>query len=75
MEKEGFMHADLEDVEFVTETAVTIRGSRRRTTVPKRIADRFTIADGERLRWVLLRDGTVLLSKVPAGVAERGSER
>jgi hypothetical protein len=56
------MHIELDDVEYVTETAVTIRGSRRRTTVPKEISDRLRLENADKLRWALLRDGTVLIS-------------
>ena len=55
---------DLSDVEYITETALTIRGTRRRTTVPKTIVERFNLENGDRLRWVLFKDGTMLLSKV-----------
>jgi|GEM_PF-659869 len=58
------MHVELDDVEFVTETAVTIRGSRRRTTVPKEITDRLGLLNADKLRWVLLKDGTVLITHV-----------
>jgi hypothetical protein len=63
------MHVELDDVEFVTETAVTIRQSRRRTTVPKEIVDRLHLTNADRIRWVLLTDGTVMVSRVrkPAG--------
>lgn len=57
------MHIELDDVEFVTETSVTIRQSRRRTTVPKEIVDRLGLANADKLRWALLRDGTVVITK------------
>ena len=52
---------DLDEVEFLSETSITIRGSRRRTTVPKRIVEFFKLKDGDVLRWILFRDGTILL--------------
>jgi antitoxin component of MazEF toxin-antitoxin module len=55
---------ELEDVEFVTETSLTIRGTRRRTTVPKAIVDRFDLRDGDKIRWVLFADGTMVVAKV-----------
>jgi hypothetical protein len=58
------MHIDLDEVEFVTETAVTIRGSRRRTTIPKEISDRMRLVNADRLRWALLKDGTVFVTHV-----------
>jgi len=58
------MHIELDDVEFVMETAVTIRGSRRRTTIPKEISDRMRLVNADRLRWALLKDGTVFVTQV-----------
>jgi len=58
------MKVELEDVEFVTETSLTIRGTRRRTTVPKAIVDRFDLRDGDKIRWVLFADGTMVVTKV-----------
>lgn len=59
------MQIELDDVYFISETAVTIRESRRRTTVPKEIVDRLGLTDADRLRWVVLRDGSILVSRVP----------
>ena len=58
------MKVDMNDVEYVTETAVTIRGTRRRTTVPKFIVDKLAIKDKDKLRWMLFKDGTILITKV-----------
>ncbi len=52
---------DLDEVEFITETTVTIRGSRRRTTVPSRIVEYFQLRDGDILRWILFRDGSIII--------------
>lgn len=58
------MQVDLDDITYVSETTLTIRGSRRRTTVPKDIVDRLKLSDGDRVRWVLFKDGRILLSPV-----------
>jgi len=58
------MKIDMDEVECVTETAVTIRGTRRRTTVPKAIVDKLGIKDKDKLRWVLFKDGTIIITKV-----------
>ena len=52
----------LEDIRYATETTITIRGSRRRTTVPKEIVDHFELRDGDRFIWILLNDGQLILS-------------
>ena len=64
------MKIEMEDVLFVTETSVTIRGSRRRTTVPKQLAERMELKDGSRIRWILMSDGTVILVPVRETVTD-----
>lgn len=58
------MQVDLDEISYVSETTLTIRGSRRRTTVPKDIVERLGLADGDRFRWVLFADGMVLVTPV-----------
>jgi len=58
------MKINMDDVDYVTETSVTIRGSRRRTTVPKYIVDKLDIKDGDKMRWLLFKDGTVMIVKI-----------
>lgn len=65
---------ELDDVEFVTETSVTIRQSRRRTTVPKEIVDRLGLSNTDRLRWALLRDGTVVITRARRAQGAQHSE-
>ncbi|HEC82493.1 MAG TPA: AbrB/MazE/SpoVT family DNA-binding domain-containing protein [Thermoplasmatales archaeon] len=54
----------MDDVEYVTETSVTIRESRRRTTVPKYIVEKLDIKDGDKLRWILFKDNSIIIAKV-----------
>ena len=61
------MQVNLEELAFVSETALTVRGSRRRTTVPKNIVDELGMKDGDRLRWVLFKDGRILIIHVKKG--------
>ncbi len=56
------MQVDLDDIAFVSETSLTIRGPRRRTTVPKEIVEHLHLGDGDRIRWILFRDGKVLIA-------------
>lgn len=58
------MKIDMKDVEYLTETSVTIRGSRRRTTLPKHIVEKIGIKDGDKIRWILFKDGTIYVMKV-----------
>lgn len=57
-------NVDLNDVEFISETALTIRGTRRRTTIPKAIVERFALQNGDKIRWVVFTDGSILVTKV-----------
>ena len=54
----------MDDVEYVTETSLTIRGTRRRTTVPKTIVEKFELSNGDKIRWFLFTDGNILITKV-----------
>lgn len=56
------MKVELNEVEHITETSATIKGSRRRTTIPKVISNKFQVKDGDTLRWVLFKDGRVLIT-------------
>ena len=58
------MKIDTDEIRYVGETSLTIRGSRRRTTVPKEIVDAFALADGSRVRWIVFKDGRILVTKV-----------
>ena len=61
------MQVNLDELAYVSETSLTIRGSRRRTTVPKNIVDELSMKDGDRLRWVLFKDGRILIIHVKQG--------
>lgn len=54
----------LEDVVHIEETAITVRGYRRRTTVPSRVFKFMGLKEGDVLRWIAMKDGTVILAKV-----------
>lgn len=58
------MKVELDKVKCVKETAITIRGSRRRITVPSEVVELLLLKDGDKLRWVVLKDKTISLSKV-----------
>lgn len=55
------MQINLDEVEYITETSLTIRGTRRRTTVPKEIAEHFGLKDGDKIMWILFNDDKVVL--------------
>lgn len=52
---------NLDDVVYITETSLTIRGTRRRTTVPKDIVEHFKLKDRHKIIWILFKDDTVAI--------------
>ena len=58
------MQINMDDVEYIGETALTIRGSRRRTTLPKAVADKLQLKNGDRIRWILFKNGSIVIMKV-----------
>ncbi|RLF97557.1 hypothetical protein DRN58_08580 [Thermococci archaeon] len=57
------MQIDIDDVRYLKETKVTVRGYRRRTTIPKEIAEMWKLKDGDIIFWIAMKDGKVLLKK------------
>ena len=57
------MEINLNNVRYLKETKVTIGGYRRRTTIPKEIAEMLELKDGDILFWIAMREGRVLLKK------------
>ena len=64
------MKIDLDEVLCITETSITIRGTRRRTTVPKEIVDKLRLENGDKIRWILYRGKHIVMMKVVGGNAE-----
>lgn len=58
------MGIDIDEVLLVEESSVTVRGYRHRTTIPRGIFKFLKLKDKDRLRWILLKDGTILVRKV-----------
>ena len=65
------IQVNLDEVEYITETSITIRGSRRRITLPKEIVDHFGLKDGDRVMWILFKDDRLIL--VPKKVSGKPS--
>ncbi|MDI6916676.1 MAG: hypothetical protein QMC80_02635 [Thermoplasmatales archaeon] len=53
----------LGDIKFVNDTTITIRKYRRRTTVPKQVLEHLNLKDGAAIRWIIMKNGTVLVMK------------
>ncbi len=61
----GFiMKVELEDVRCITDTALTIRGSRRRITVPSEVVEILKLKNGDKLRWIVFNDENIQIYKV-----------
>jgi len=58
------MKVELNDVRCITDTALTIRGSRRRITVPSEVVEILKLKNGDKLRWIVFNDGTIHIHKV-----------
>ena len=58
------MKVDIEEIRCVTDTAITIRGSRRRMTVPSEVVEILKLEDGDKLRWVVFKNGEIHITKV-----------
>ena len=58
------MKVELDDVRCITDTAITIRGSRRRMTVPSEVVGLLNLKDGDKLRWIVFNDGSIHIKKV-----------
>ena len=55
---------NIDEIVFISETSLTIRESRRRTTVPKEIVEELGLKNGDKIRWLLFEDQKVLITKV-----------
>jgi len=58
------MKVELNDVRCITDTALTIRGSRRRITVPSEVVEILKLKNGDKLRWIVFSDGNIQIHKV-----------
>ncbi|MFA5268677.1 MAG: hypothetical protein WC379_11955 [Methanoregula sp.] len=58
------MKIDTNEIVCIEETAITVRSYRRRTTVPSRIFHMLDLQPGDSLRWVGLKNGTVMITRI-----------
>ena len=58
------MKVELNDVRCITDTALTIRGSRRRITVPSEVVEILKLKNSDKLRWIVFNDGNIQIHKV-----------
>ena len=58
------MKVDLEEIRCITDTALTIRGSRRRITVPSEVVELLNLKNGDKIRWIVFKNGSVNILKV-----------
>jgi bifunctional DNA-binding transcriptional regulator/antitoxin component of YhaV-PrlF toxin-antitoxin module len=54
---------DIDDIVCMEETHITVRGYRRRTTIPSCVFKFLELGDGDVIRWVATKDGTVFITK------------
>jgi bifunctional DNA-binding transcriptional regulator/antitoxin component of YhaV-PrlF toxin-antitoxin module len=53
-----------DDIICIEETTVTVRSYRHRTTVPSKIFRFLNLRQGDSLRWIAMKDGTVYIRKI-----------
>ena len=58
------MKVELDDVKCITETSLTIKGSRRRITVPSEVVELLKLNNGDKLRWIVFNNGDIQINKV-----------
>ena len=58
------MKIELDEIRCITDTAITIRGARRRITVPSELVEILKLKDGDKLRWIVFKNGNVQINKV-----------
>jgi len=60
----AFMKINFGDVVCMDESSITVRNYRRRTTVPSKVFKHLRLKDKDRLKWVVLKDGKVIVEKM-----------
>ncbi|KYK31561.1 MAG: hypothetical protein AYK22_02395 [Thermoplasmatales archaeon SG8-52-3] len=58
------MKIELDEISCITDTSITIRGSRRRITVPSEIVEILDLKDGDKLRWIVFKNKDIHIQKV-----------
>jgi bifunctional DNA-binding transcriptional regulator/antitoxin component of YhaV-PrlF toxin-antitoxin module len=59
-----------DDIRYIEETTVTVRSYRHRTTVPSKIFKFLDLKQGDSLRWIALKDGSIYITKVMSSEKE-----
>jgi bifunctional DNA-binding transcriptional regulator/antitoxin component of YhaV-PrlF toxin-antitoxin module len=57
------MRTNAKKIVYMGESGVTAKLYRHRTTIPSEVFHALGLRDRDRLRWALLRDGTVIVEK------------
>ncbi len=55
---------DTDEIVCMEDTHITVRGYRRRTTIPSGIFKFMDLKDGDVIRWIATKDGSVVISKL-----------
>jgi len=58
------MKVEVDQIRCITDTSITIRGSRRRMTVPSEVVELLKLKDGDKLRWIVFNNGSINIKKV-----------
>lgn len=50
-------------VRFTQETKLTVKGYRRRSTIPKPVMELLGVGDKDSIRWIVYEDGTIAVER------------
>lgn len=54
---------NLDDIILIEESMITVRGYRRRTTIPSGIFKNLKLKDKDTLKWILLKNNKIFIQK------------
>jgi len=63
MHRKNYLDKHSRDFEI---SSVTVRGYRHRTTIPRGIFKKLGLKDKDRLKWIHMKDGRLIIMKVPS---------
>ncbi len=64
-------HIDLSEIVCIEDTSITVRGYRRRTTIPSGIFKFLNLKHGDTIRWVATKDGRVFIIRLESSEKPR----
>jgi len=60
----GIADINVRKVRSISESGVTVKKYRHRTTIPSDVFRALELKDKDRLKWILLKNGTIIVEKI-----------